>query len=79
MQLLKFVFQYVWQRVGQEWAAYSFDYPLVLKKICEWLPLNDVKQNYSSMTTVKSVLNVSQYSQENAFIEVPFLINIVAA
>ena len=26
LQLLKFVLPYVWQRMKQKWAAYSFDY-----------------------------------------------------
>ena len=52
---------------------------VILKKICEQLLLNNVKQNYSSMKTVKQVLNVSQHSQENTFTRAFFLINIVVA
>ena len=50
---------------------------LILKKIFERLLLNNVKQNHSSMKILKLVLNVSQYSQENTFTGVSFLINIV--
>ena len=52
---------------------------LILKKICERLPLNNVKRNYSSMKIVKQVLNVFQHSQEDTFSGVSFLINIVVA
>ena len=33
LQLLKFVLWYIYQRMEQEWAAYSFNYPLVLLHI----------------------------------------------
>ena len=32
MEILKFVLQYVKQRMEQEWAAYSFDYPIVKER-----------------------------------------------
>ena len=50
---------------------------LILKKICERLLLNSVNWNYLSKKTVD--LNVSQHLQENTFIGVYYLINIVAA
>ena len=44
----------------------------ILMKICEWLLLKNVNQNFSSMKTAKYILNVSKHSQENIFTEVSF-------
>ena len=41
-------------------------------KICEWLLLKNVNQNFSSMKTAKYILNVSKHSQENIFTKVSF-------
>ena len=49
-----------------------FESVYILKKIREWLLLNNVKWNYSSMETVKFVLNVSPHLQENTFTGVTF-------
>ena len=54
------------------WILQNFWKRLILKKICEWLLLNNVKWKYSSMKTVKYVLNVSPHSQENTFTGVSF-------
>ena len=54
----------------------NFSKKLILKKIYEWLLLNNVQRNYSSMKIVKQVLNVSQHLQESTFTGVSFLINI---
>ena len=47
---------------------------LILKKICKRLLLNNVKLNYSSMKTVKQMVNVSQHSQGNTFTRVTFIV-----
>ena len=52
---------------------------LILKKIFEGLLLNNVRGNYSSMKTLRQILNVSKHSQENTFTGVSFLKNVVAA
>ena len=45
LQLLKFVLRYIQQRMKREWAAYSFNYPLVSKRMC--VLLFDVFNGYS--------------------------------
>ena len=54
------------------WILQNFWKRLILKKICEWLLLNNVRWRYSSMKTAKYMLNVSPHSQENTFTGVSF-------
>ena len=51
---------------------------VIFNKVFERPLLNNVKRNYSSMKTLRQMLNVSKHSQENTFTRLSFLINIVA-